>query len=235
MDDDTIQKMDSATKEWFAKAIVGMIVADGRVDKAEMEYLKTMIQYLDEGDLEGLLLESIRKKEMPKLEPLDIIPNHALEIIKHLTVVAVVDEDLADREVAFLKHVSGQLGLSDEIADRFLSLAKEKLKRVSINARIIARDFSEQVRCFDLTETSCMFYSNKDVKARSQLELQFFKQKIKEDESNLYQAIQAECAWSRAVKAKYGNYVVNVLFKAPINEDRGSDLLKLIRSTEDRT
>jgi hypothetical protein len=232
MDDGTIQKMKPATKKWFAKAIVGMIVADGRIDKAEMEYLKSMIGYLDERDLEGLLLESIRKKEVPKLEPMDIIPNEALEIIKHLTVVAVVDEDLADNEVTFLKYVAAQLGLSDKIAERFLSLAKEKLNRIRFNARVSARSFSEQVRCFDLTENSCMFYSNHNVRANSCIDLQFFKQKIKEDESNLYQAITAESAWSRAVTSKHGHYVVNVLFQSSLEEDQGYELLKLIESAE---
>ena len=36
MDDPVIESMSAEEKQWFALAIVGMIWADGRVDKAEL-------------------------------------------------------------------------------------------------------------------------------------------------------------------------------------------------------
>jgi len=230
--DKTIDLMEPATKEWFARAIVGMILADGRIDKAEIDYLKNMLGYLNEKSLDESILKMLQSKKMPVLEPLEIVANESLEIVKHLTMIAVVDEDLASREVEFLSYVATQLGLPGEIANRFLSLAKKKIKSIRFNARIATEDFTEQVRCFDLTEDSCMFYSNRELKRDSQIALQFIKQSFKDNELKLYQVIHGTTAWSRSVNSKHGNFVVSVFFNNPLGNNQGYELLKLVLSIE---
>jgi len=224
--------MTPETKEWFAKAVVGMILADGRIDKAEIDYLNNLIGFLNEGDLVQRISEMLKNSEMPELESLEIVTNEALEIVKHLVVMAVVDEDLAPREVSFLKYVTSQLGLPEDIPDRFLSLAKEKLRRAKYTARIQTKEFSEQVRCFDLTEGNCMFYSFHNIKNNSQVLMQFYKENQQQTETNLYQVINAETSWSRQVQSKLGNYVVSVAFLDPIDEKQGLELIKYIHPNE---
>ena len=38
-----VEHMSSAEKNWFATSIAGMIVADGRADQTELEFLKEAI------------------------------------------------------------------------------------------------------------------------------------------------------------------------------------------------
>ncbi|MBU2513961.1 TerB family tellurite resistance protein [bacterium] len=230
MQDNTIELMSPETKEWFAKAIVGMILADGRIDKAELEYLNNLIGFLERQDLVQSISNMLKNNQTPELEPLELVANEALEIVKHLTVMAVVDENLATREVEFLHHVANQLGLPDEIADRFLALAKEKLRRAKYVARLVTNDISEQVRCFDLTETSCMFYSFRTIKPNLKITLQLFKEPAEELSKNLYHPISAESSWCRPVQSRFGNFIVQARFCDPIKADQGLELIKFINA-----
>lgn len=218
--------MSPQTKEWFARSIVGMILADGRIAKEELDYLNSLVSFLNDPELANSVSTMLKANEMPALDPLSIDTNEALEIIKHLTIMAVVDENLAKREIRFLKYVNDQLGLPPDIPDRFLSLAKEKLGRAKLNARITSRDFSEQVRCFDLTEEGCMFYCQRNIQGNTTLELHFFKDTLSNNDSNLYAPIEAETTWSRPVQSKHGNFVVGVTFYDPLSPEQGLDLIK---------
>ncbi len=228
MQDKTIELMLPETKEWFAKAIVGMILADGRIDKAELEYLNNLLGFLERQDLVQSISTMLKNNQMPELEPMELVVNEALEIVKHLTVMAVVDENLASREIKFLYHVTSQLGLSQEIADRFLSLAKEKLRRAKYMARLITNDLSEQVRCFDLTETSCMFYSFRTIKSNIKINLQLFKESDGETSEDLYHPISAESSWCRPIQSRFGNFIVQALFDGPIETVQGLELIKFV-------
>ena len=233
MQDKTIELMAPEIKEWFAKAIVGMILADGRINKAEIEYLNNLIGFLDDQISVKNISQMLDDSQMPTLEPIDLEANQALEIIKHLTVLAVVDEDLSNREVRFLKHVADRLGLPSTIPDRFLSLGKEKLRRARYMARITTNEFSEQVRCFDLTRESCMFYAFHDIQGGTQLTLQFYQEGQSQSRSPLFQIVVGEASWSRPVKSKYGNYVVSIRFNNPLDESQGLELIKYIQPAGD--
>jgi uncharacterized tellurite resistance protein B-like protein len=228
MQDKTIELMSPETKDWFARAVVGMILADGRIDKAEIEYLNNLIGFLNDNQLIRRISTLLKNNEMPTLEPLEIVTNEALEIVKHLTVMAVVDEELANREVHYLKYVTDQLGLPAEIPDRFLSLAKEKLRRAKYTARLTTKEFSEQVRCFDLTGDCCMFYSFHAIKSKTPVTLQLYKEAHSNHQASLFQLVTAETSWSRPVQSKYGNFVVSVTFDKPINENQGLELIRCV-------
>ena len=43
-----IEEMSSEEKKWFAYSIAGMVVADGRVDESEMEFLREAINFFQE-------------------------------------------------------------------------------------------------------------------------------------------------------------------------------------------
>ena len=232
MKDQTIEKMAPETKEWFAKAVVGMILADGRIDKAEINYLNNLLGFLSDPVLVESMSDLLKKNEIPTLEPLEIVTNEGLEILKHLTVMAVIDENLANREVKYLKEVAEKLGLSDEVADRFLSLAKEKLRRAKYSAKLASEDHSEQVRCFDLTENSCMFYSFRAVKPKTTVTLQLYYESPTESGEMVHQPVVAESTWCRPVRSKYGNFVVRAIFKDELAESQGLELIKYIHHEE---
>ena len=217
-----IEKMSSEIKRWFAKAIVGMILADGRVDNAEIEYLNDIIGYFDDKEINDLIEAMVEKRELPVLEPIDVLTHEALEILKHLTVLSVVDEDLDSAEKDFLKYVATQLGLPPDIAARFLSLAQIKLKGVVH----LANDSSIKVQCFDLSETGCMFYAIPKISPPDSFTLKLQNPAVKdEDPKNYFQPITAESSWCRTVTSNHGHYVIKAAFDNPINDSQGKKLV----------
>lgn len=228
MQDQTLEKMSPQAKEWFAKAVVGMMLADGHIDKAEVDYFNDLLGFLNNDQLVKSMSEMLSRKEAPELEPLDALPNVGLEILKHLTIMAVVDQDLAPGEVTFLNEIALKLGLNEGITDRFLSLAREKLAKARYSAKIDAEEHTEQVRCFDLTETSCMFYSLKAVKPQTKVTLQLGYHSPDDPKTTLHRPVVATSTWCRPVKSRYGNYVVRARFEKNLESAQGLDIIEAI-------
>lgn len=226
MEDNTIEKMSTDTKVWFAKAVVGMILADGKIEKSELKYLNDIIGFLKNRDLIQKISDMLKNNEIPTLEPIDLVPNEALEILKHLTIMAVVDEDLANREVKYLKYVASQLQLDDGIAERFLSLAQEKLRKTKYKGKLTSPDFAEPVKCFDVNENSCMLYAYRPVRPQTCLSLQLLKLTDENAPEELYSPIEAEASWCKPVKSNLGSFVVRLAFSSPLSKSQGIELIK---------
>ncbi len=60
MEDQIIESLSPECKEWFAKAVVGMIFIDGKVDDSEIEYLKETISFLKDKELTKSILSFMR-------------------------------------------------------------------------------------------------------------------------------------------------------------------------------
>ena len=69
MDDPIFGLMAPETKNWFARAIVGMMWADGRIDQAEIDYLKGLLGFLK------LTMGSLPKKRHWKLKGALTVPH----------------------------------------------------------------------------------------------------------------------------------------------------------------
>lgn len=228
MQDQTLEKMSPEAKRWFAKAVVGMMLADGHIDRAEVNYFNDLVGFLNDEKLVRSMSDMLSNNQTPDLEPFDVLPNVGLEILKHLTIMAVVDEDLAPGEVEFLNEVSQKLGLTEGITERFLALAKEKLAKARYSAKLDAEKHTEQVRCFDLTETSCMFYSLKAVKPQTKVTLQLGYHSPEDPKTTLHRPVVATSTWCRPVKSRYGNYVVRARFEKQLESAQGLDIVQTI-------
>ena len=55
------EAMSVEEKIWFARAIAGMIVADGRVDDSELEFLKEAISFLEDRDQVNGIMTVVRQ------------------------------------------------------------------------------------------------------------------------------------------------------------------------------
>ena len=56
-----VEHMSSEEKIWFASSIAGMIVADGRADQTELEFLKEAINFLDNKEEISQIMAIIKK------------------------------------------------------------------------------------------------------------------------------------------------------------------------------
>ncbi|MDP7630923.1 MAG: DUF2225 domain-containing protein, partial [SAR324 cluster bacterium] len=54
-------------KLWFAKAIAGMVVADGRVDNTEVGFVKAAIGFLTRREDVATIMSIIKQNQIPSL------------------------------------------------------------------------------------------------------------------------------------------------------------------------
>ncbi|MBU2511145.1 DUF2225 domain-containing protein [bacterium] len=225
MDDPIIGIMSPKAKEWFARAVVGMIWADGRIDQAEIDYLKSLLGFLKDKDLIHSVLGMIKQNKIPPLESIQLEQAQALAILKHLTSISIVDEDLDKSEVAFLKNIARLLNLPPEIPEKFISLGRKRLGGNRFHSNLLVGDDSLDVVCFGFSERECLFFSNRLVNPMARLTLRVYKDQKNRSESGLHAPFVAEAQWCRAVKSGIAKYVVKAVFKKQITSEEGARLI----------
>lgn len=224
MEDQVIDSLSPELKKWFAKAIVGMIYADGKVDDSEIDYLKEMVSFLKDKKLIRHLLNLAKQKKVPLLEPMAIEEVQAKAIIKQLTYLSIVDEELDGTEENFLFYVSRQLGQSDEIPKKFVSLARKRLKGKKLRAKLTISNNSLDVTCFSLSVNECLFFSNHSITPMIGLTLEFYKRQKSQTNKETFQAISANVARCRMIDSLEGNYIVKAVFKHTIHDIHGTKM-----------
>lgn len=225
MEDPIVEMMADKTKEWFAYAVVGMIWADGRVDQAEIKYLKGILGFLKDKKLITSVLEMIKQNIMPELTPIKIDNDQAIAIMKHLTSLSIVDEELAKSEEIFLKDAAVHLGLSTALADKFLALARKRLGGNRFPASLLIGEDSVEVSCFGFTEDACMIFTDRLVNPLARLTLKLHTKPQADRQAGFYNPIIAEAQWCREVKSSVARYVVKAAMKRPISSEEGARLV----------
>ncbi|MBU3917897.1 TerB family tellurite resistance protein [bacterium] len=225
MKDPVVESMPYEVKEWFARAVVGMIWADGHIDKAEIEYLKEVIGFIGDQKLVQSMMKMVKGNQVPPLTPIKVENQQAVSILKHLTSISIVDEELAPEEEQYLKHAASLLKLPNEISEKFLGLAKKRLKNDRLKAQLIVGGDTIDVLCFGGSETECLFFSNRKINPKGRITIKLIRSEKGRQEAGIYQPIAAEAVWCRAVKSPLGNFIVKASFKHILREDHGSDLL----------
>ena len=79
-----VEHMSSVEKNWFASSIAGMIVADGRADQTELQFLKEAINFLDNKEEINQIMAIVKNGMPPDLSPLDIDSKQAFLMLKYL-------------------------------------------------------------------------------------------------------------------------------------------------------
>ncbi|SVE61977.1 uncharacterized protein METZ01_LOCUS514831, partial [marine metagenome] len=64
-----VEELSSEDKNWFARAIAGMIVADGRVDKSETVFLKQALGFLEDRSQVEEILGIVKQGKPPQMPP----------------------------------------------------------------------------------------------------------------------------------------------------------------------
>ena len=114
LDLSVIKELSDEEKKWLASAVVGAAVADHVIVNTEVRYVQEVLEHLDSDNKMGLLLDLMKRKEMPELPKLHIKRLHAAKIFVYLAQVTIIDNKLSESEVKFLQHIGQNLGFGDE-------------------------------------------------------------------------------------------------------------------------
>lgn len=144
-------------KIWFARAIAGMVVADGRVDDSELEFLRDAISFLEDKDQVNKIMGIVRQNKTPSLEPRRIDPKQSFIILKYLAELMVVDGKMSETEITFFVYAGNLLGFTEKILTKLWKTARAMLEATKPLAKISAGKFVSLVRLTSLSETRITF------------------------------------------------------------------------------
>ena len=120
-----ISHLPKAAQLWSAKAIAGIIVADGVVTNAELGVLRESIGFLEDVDSINDIVTMVKDREKPKLEVLKTDRSTATKILMSLALVALTDDKLSSAETDYFKYIAGKLGFEGGIAKATIAWGRE--------------------------------------------------------------------------------------------------------------
>ncbi len=120
-----INSLPEIAKIWSAKAIAGIIVADGVVTNAELVVLRESISFLEDKDIVNEIVEMVKSREIPKLEVLKTDRNIATKILISLALVALTDNKLSAKEEQYFSYIAGKLGFQKNLAKTAMNWGRE--------------------------------------------------------------------------------------------------------------
>jgi len=132
-----ISQLKSHQREWFATAMVSMVLADGNIDRKEVDFIVKMSALVKDDATVERLKKFIQFRTMPPLgAPQGIDRQLGMTMIVDLIRVAVADKDFAPTEKDLIQKIGKSLGFNHEELDKlvmygFELMTKEGSKQAS--------------------------------------------------------------------------------------------------------
>jgi uncharacterized tellurite resistance protein B-like protein len=113
-------------RDWFATAMVAMVLADGNIDRSEVDFIVKMVGIVKEEATVERLKKFIQFKTIPPLgSPAGIEKKLAMTMIVDLIRVAVSDKDFAPAEKEMIHKIGKSLGFNREEMDKLVMFGFE--------------------------------------------------------------------------------------------------------------
>ncbi len=127
-----ISGLEPRAREWFATALVGMVLADGDIDRSEMDFLLRLIQMVPDPAVVDRLKKFIQFKTVPPLgKPVGIERKVGMSMIIDLIRVAVADQDFDKKEKELVAEIGHSLGFRDEEVDKLVLYGFELMTKAN--------------------------------------------------------------------------------------------------------
>ena len=121
------QSLDSNEKKWFALASIGLINADKKLTKSEMNYLNSIIRSDRDKDTVEYYIELVKQKAKPNLEVLNVPNEQKYRLLTYLSQILVGSKRIDKSEEQQFYYVCDQLGLNQQATNDCLKIIKHKI------------------------------------------------------------------------------------------------------------
>ena len=116
-----ISELNPKSRDWFVTALVAMILADGNIDRAEVDFLVKATSLVKEDAEKERLKKFIQFKTVPPLgAPVGIERKIAMTMIIDLIRVAVADKDFAATEKEMIRKIGQSLAFAPDEIDKLV-------------------------------------------------------------------------------------------------------------------
>ena len=116
-----ISELNDRQRNWFATAMVAMVLADGNIDRAKVDFLLKVTSMIKDESTKDRLKKFIQFKTIPPLgQPVGLDRKVAMTIIIDLIRVAVSDKDFANAEKDMIREVGKSLKFAPDEIDKLV-------------------------------------------------------------------------------------------------------------------
>ncbi len=124
-----VNKLNREQKIWYAKFVIGAILADDEISPSEVDFLKQVIGIVDSPVYKKELMQLISVKKRPPLTPPNDIPKEILAaIFIELILIMISDLDFAEKEKAYLKEVAKLFNFSNSYFSELMQWGEKGLE-----------------------------------------------------------------------------------------------------------
>ncbi|MDH5753291.1 MAG: TerB family tellurite resistance protein [Deltaproteobacteria bacterium] len=125
-----ISALKSTQREWFATAMVAMVLADGDIDRSEVDFIMKMSTLVKDDATVERLKKFIQFKTMPPLgPPVDIDRKLGMTMIVDLIRIAVSDKDFDTAEKELIQNIGKGLGFKQDELDKLIMYGFELMTK----------------------------------------------------------------------------------------------------------
>ena len=116
-----ITALNERQRDWFATAMIAMVLADGNIDRSEVDFLVRITNLVKDEATVDRLKKFIQFKTIPPVgQPVGLDRKVAMTIIIDLIRVAVADKDFANAEKDMIREVGKSLKFAPDEIDKLV-------------------------------------------------------------------------------------------------------------------
>ena len=116
-------------RRWFARMVVAMVQADGRVDLHERAFVHSAIQLLSDHDEILDLEEYVLHGKCPEVESIEFSKDLRDRVLDSLLNVATIDRNFDEAESDLLRKVSLSVGCDEQTVEQLLEIGKTRVQQ----------------------------------------------------------------------------------------------------------
>lgn len=116
-----ISALKTQQRNWFATAMVAMVLADGQIDKSEVDFIVKLTSIIKDDATVERLKKFIQFQTVPPLgSPPGIDKKLGMSMIIDLIRIAVSDQDFAPAEKEMIEKIGKSMGFNREELDKLV-------------------------------------------------------------------------------------------------------------------
>jgi uncharacterized tellurite resistance protein B-like protein len=130
-----ISTLNPRQRAWFATAMVAMVLADGNIDRAEVDFIVKLISLIKDDQMIDRLKKFIQFKTVPPLgPPAEIDRKLGMSMLIDLIRVAVADKNFPQTEKDMVLKVGRSMGFSEDEMDKLILYGFELMNKEQAQA-----------------------------------------------------------------------------------------------------
>lgn len=124
-----LKQFDAAQRRWFARMVVSMVQADGRIDLHERAFVHSAIQLLADSSDMLELEEFVLLGQRPPVEKIDLSEGLRHRVLDSLLNIATIDRHFDEAEETLLREIAEAAGADEKTITQLVEMGHTRVQQ----------------------------------------------------------------------------------------------------------